>query len=168
MKATFVAVLIALGAALWPEFGRYRGEWLLADANARLTQALRGNGAAASVQTALDHARRAEAVLPADPRPPLAAAIALLLLQRSGEAKTILEHAIASGERPELTLNLGRARGMLGDENGAQAAFLRTAWASPAAIATLPAFLRTTLLEQVRVHEDELRDGRLSQAPPLD
>lgn len=164
----FVAVLCVLVAALWPEAARYRAEWRLTDADARLAAALRGTGSAASVETALGEARAAMAALPGDPRAPLAASIALLLLKRSDEAKAILERAIASGERPELTLNLGRARGTLGDEAGAQAAFLRTAWASPAAIATLPAPLRASLIERVSALEGALRDGRLDRAPPLD
>lgn len=168
MKVFFTAALVATAAALWPEFGCYRAEWLLADANARLAAALRGNATAASVDVALADARGAMAALPGDPRPPLAASIALLMLKRSGEAKTLLEHALASGERPELTLNLGRARGTLGDERGAQAAFLRTAWASPAAIATLPSSMRSTLLEQVHALEDDLHDGRLARVPSLD
>jgi len=164
----FFATLLALGATLWPEVARYRAEWRLADANARLGAALRGDGSVASVETALAEARRAIAALPGDPRASLAASIALLLLKRGDEAKAILDRAIASGERPELTLNLGRARGTLGDEAGAQAAFLRTAWASPAAIATLPSALRTSVLERVRALEGELRDGRLDRPPPLD
>lgn len=168
MRAVFVAALVALMMALWPEFGRYRAEWLLADANARLAGALRGSATAASVQAALDDARRAMTALPGDPRPALAASVALLMLKRSGEAKAVLEYALVSGERPELTLNLGRARGTLGDERGAQAAFLRTAWASPAAISTLPAPLRNALLERVRALEDDLRAGRLAEIPPLD
>lgn len=168
MRIPFIVAVFALGAALWPEAAAYRAEWLLADANARLSAALRGTGTAASVETALAAARTATNALPADPRPPLAASIALLLLRRPDEAKTILEKAIASGERPELTINLGRARGALGDEAGAQAAFLRTAWTSPAAVATLPSALRADLLEQVRAREDDLRGGRLDRAPPLD
>jgi predicted Zn-dependent protease len=168
MKALFTAMLVATAAALWPEFGRYRAEWLLADANARLAAALRGNATTASVESALDDAQRALALLPGDPRPPLAASIALLMLKRPGEAEAVLERALASGERPELTLNLGRARGSLGNESGAQAAFLRTAWASPAAIATLPSSMRSTLLEQVHALEQDLRAGRLAHAPPLD
>ena len=168
MRIPFIAAVFALGAALWPEAAAYRAEWLLADANARLSAALRGAGTAASVDAALAQARTATDALPADPRPPLQAAIALLMLKRYDEAKSILEQAIAAGERPELTLNLGRARGALGDEAGAQAAFLRTAWASPTAIETLPSTLRARLLEQVRTREEELRSGRLERTPPLD
>lgn len=164
----FLATLIAAMAMLAPEFGRYRAEWLLADANARLAAALRGNTTTASVEKALDDARRAMTTLPGDPRPPLAASIALLMLKRADEARVILEDAVASGERPELTLNLGRARGTLGDERGAQAAFLRTAWGSPASIATLPSSMRGPLLGQVDALEHDLYAGRLVQAPPLD
>ncbi|HEU4665008.1 MAG TPA: hypothetical protein VFS55_13350 [Dokdonella sp.] len=168
-RVIVAAALLATGAALWPEAARYRAEWSLADANARLSAALHGRGSAASVEKALSEARDAITALPGDPRAPLATAIALLLLQRGDEAKTTLERAIASsGERPELTLNLGRARGTLGDEAGAQAAFLRTAWASPAAISTLPSPLRAAVLERVRTLEDALHDGRLEHAPPLD
>ena len=165
--AFFVAALFVLGAMLWPEVADYRSEWRLADAEARLALALRGKGSVASVEAALGQARAAMAASPADSRAALAASVALLLLQRPGEAKPILEHAIAAGERPELTLNLGRARGALGDETGAQAAFLRSAWASPAAIATLPSALRASLLERVRTLEDALRAGHLDRAPPL-
>ncbi|TCO43171.1 hypothetical protein [Dokdonella fugitiva] len=168
-RAFFVAgASLALAAALWPEVAAYRAERQLADANARLAAALRGAATPASVQAALVDARAAMAATPGDPRAPLSASIALLLLRRAEEAKVVLEHAIASGERPELTLNLGRARGTLGDEAGAQAAFLRTAWASPAAIATLPSALRARVLERVGELEAELRDGRLDRPPPLD
>ncbi|MGN6517846.1 MAG: hypothetical protein ACTHK2_00290 [Dokdonella sp.] len=169
MKGAFFAVAsCVLAAALWPEAARYRAEWQLADADARLGAALRGAGSAAAVEVALGEARVAMDALPGDPRAPLSASIALLLLKRGAEAKAILEPAIAAGERPELTLNLGRARGTLGDEAGAEAAFLRTAWASPASIATLPASLRASLQERVDQLEHALRDGRLERVPPLD
>ena len=162
---------LALVALAWPEIGSYRGETLLADAGARLSAALqgatRGEEAVTSVQAAYTEVQRAADLLPADQRPALSAGIALLLLRRGADATAILDAAIAQGERPELTLNLGRARGIVGDERGAQAAFLRTAWASPAAVATLPAALRGPLLERVRSLEEDLRAGRLQQAPPL-
>jgi hypothetical protein len=91
----------------------------------------------------------------------------LLLLRRGEQAIALLAPAIAAGERPELTLNLGRARGISGDEKGATAAFLRTAWANPEAIATLPKSIRGPLLDRVRALEMQLHDGRLQQPPPL-
>jgi len=167
-RAMSIAVAFVLGAAAWPEIAAYRAEWRLAEANALLAAALRGEGSVATVEAALADARVAMAALPGDARAPLAASIALLMLRRAGEAKALLERALASGERPELTLNLGRARGTLGDDAGAERAFLRTAWASPAAIATLPAPLRARVLEHVQVLEARLRDGRLDAPPPLD
>jgi hypothetical protein len=164
-------LILALAALAWPEIGRYDGEILLADAAARLSAALngeiRGDAAVSSVQAAYASAQRAAVLLPEDQRPALSQAIGLLLLHKGADASAILEAAIAQGERPELTLNLGRARGIGGDEQGAQAAFLRTAWASPAAVSTLPAALRGPLLERVKSLERELREGRLRQVPPL-
>lgn len=172
MRIAMAAIAtLLLGAMAWPELGRYRAEWLLADANARLSETLRGaiTGADAvrSTETALAQSRQAAIWIPEDPRTALAASVALLLLQRGAEARDILNAAIKHAERPELTLNLGRARGILGDAAGADAAFLRTAWASPAAIATLPSAMRAPLLERVADLETDLRAGRLREPPPL-
>jgi len=168
IRCMLACVLLALA---WPEIDSYRGELLLAGAGVRLSAALngavRGDAAVASVQIALAQAQRASTYLPGDQRPALSATIALLLLHRGAEAVAILDAAIAQGERPELTINLGRARGILGDEEGARAAFLRTAWASPASVATLPSALREPLLDQVKQLEGDLRAGRLQRIPQL-
>ena len=170
-RAMRLGVIVLLALAIWPEFGRYHAEWLLADANVRLDRVLRGADRGESALNAADRARTqahdAGLLLPADPRPPLLESVALILRRQGGDATRVLEAALAHGERPELTLNLGRARGISGDEAGAMAAFLRTAWASPGAIATLPAALRGPLLEQVNGLEIELRAGRLGALPPL-
>ncbi|QBB72273.1 hypothetical protein ELE36_18925 [Pseudolysobacter antarcticus] len=172
-RTTFVrlAVTLVCIALLWPELDRYRAEWLLADANSRMQQILsgasRGDTRLAADRT-LMHAQQAAQLLRGDPRAPLLESFALLLLKRGSDAIIVLDDAIiASGERPELTLNLGRARGISGDTDGANTAFLRTAWVSPAAIGTLPAAMRGPLLEKVQQLEIELRAGRLAQAPPL-
>jgi hypothetical protein len=172
MKIGLAAALTLLLVAMaWPEARRYRAEWLLADANGRLSDALHGtttgDAAVRSTETAFVQASEVMALLPDDPRPALSASVALLLLHRGAEAQTILNAAIQQGERPELTLNLGRARGILGDESGAHAAFLRTAWASPAAVSTLPSAIRVPLLDQVAQLEKELHAGTLMQAPSL-
>ena len=165
-----LAVALA-AAALWPELQRYRAEWWLGEADARLEAAfggtLKGGAALSSTADALQLTQQAMPVLSGDPRPVQAGSVALLLLHRGGEAIALLEPAIAKGERPELTLNLGRARGINGDEKGADAAFLRTAWANPAAIVTLPKTMRGPLLERVKELELQLHEGRLQQPPPL-
>jgi predicted Zn-dependent protease len=172
MRAAFRCIaLLALAASIWPEIGRYRAEWMLAQASGRLERVLRyadqSPRAGAAVEQAEALARRSARLLPGDARPPLLLGIALILQGRAADAIDVLETAIAQGERPELTLNLGRARSSLGDEAGANAAYLRAAWASPDAIATLPAAMRASLLEQVESLESELRAGRLAHPPPL-
>ena len=166
-----LAVTVALAAMLWPEFERYRAEWSLAQANADLSAALdgtlKGSTAISATQDALSTTRKVIQALPGDPRPIQMASVALLLLQRGDEAIALLEPAIAAGGRPERTLNLGRARGIRGDEKGAEAAFLRTAWVNPSAIATLPKAMRGPLLDRVAELEVQLHNGQLQQPPPL-
>jgi hypothetical protein len=167
-----VLASVALLALLLTEFGRYRAEWQLAEASVRLERVLRGvdrdAAASAAVERASNAAQAAAQGLPHDMRPVLFGAIAAILQQRSEQAATMLEAAIARGERPELTLNLGRARTALRDDAAADRAYLRTAWASRAAIATLPKAMRETLDARVAQLENDLRDGRLSAPPPLD
>ena len=168
-----VRVLLVVATALlaWPEVERYRAERLLADANARLERVLRGAepaaSAVASVQAAHDLAQRAGELLPPEPRPALAQSIALILTRQLDAAVALLDTAIAQGERPELTINLGRARAALGDEAGAHRAYLRTAWAAPSAIGTLPKAMRESVLGEVEVLEAKLRDGTLKEIPQL-
>lgn len=163
--------LAALALLFAPEFGRYHAEWILADAKGRLDLVLRGVDRGTVALDGAEQARvlahDAAQLLPADPRPPLLEAVALILRHDGRAAVQVLDVALAHGERPELTLNLGRARGITGNEAGAVAAFLHTAWASPGAIATLPAAMRESLLEKVKVLEVELRAGRLQAPPPL-
>ena len=166
-----VSAMALAAAVLWPELQRYRAEWWLGEADGRLQAALdgtlKGSVALSTTDDALHLAQQAMYALPGDPRPVQSASVALLLLHRGAEAIALLEPAIAKGERPELTLNLGRARGINGDEKGADAAFLRAAWASPAAVATLPKAMRSPLLDRVKELELQLREGRLQQPPPL-
>lgn len=167
-------VIAVLGLVLWPEFPRYRAEWHLSEANAHLDRALRASPAARDGEPlrqaglALVKAEQAIAALPADPRAVLAQSIALIMTGRGADAATRLQAAIAAGERPEFTINLGRARTTLGDEAGANAAYLRTAWASPQAIATLPKALREDFAQQVARLDAQLRAGTLAAVPPLD
>ena len=163
--------LLTLFLLLWPEWPRYRAEWLLAEANTRLERVLlghdRGPPALASVAQAEALARAACDRLPADPRADLLLSVALILQGRGSEAVAVLHTAIADGERPELTLSLGRARAVLKDDTGADAAFLRTAWASDVAIATLPKQKRAQVHAQVARWEEDLRAGRRHAPPPL-
>jgi len=182
MKRAWQVVLVALlGLALWPEFSRYVAEWRLSEANVRLDRALQASQSAAragvpgvdrealrQAQLAGALAEQAHAALSDDPRATLAHAIALIMTSRGADAEALLGAAIASGERPEFTINLGRARTTLGDEAGANAAYLRTAWASPQATATLPKAMREDFQRQVEQLDAQLRAGQLKTPPPLD
>lgn len=163
--------LFALLLLIWPEAQRYRAEWWLAEANTRLERILlgqdRGPVALASVARAEALARAAADRLPADPRADLLLSVALILQARGAEAVAVLDAAIAEGERPELTLSLGRARATLKDEAGAEAAFLRTTWASEVAIVTLPKAMRLRMRARVLQWDADLRAGRVHAPPPL-
>lgn len=174
-------VIEALSLALWPEFPRYQAEWRLNDANFRIDQAMRMSQSAArsgvadtdraalrQVALAETLAGQAAAALPGDPRAVLTQSIALIMTGRGASAASLLDAAIAAGERPEFTINLGRARTTLGDEAGADAAYLRTAWASPHAMATLPRAMREDFQRQVEHLDAQLRAGQLDAPPPLD
>jgi len=169
LQAMAIAALLAL---LWPEFARYRAEYQLKEVGARMERALtgkdRGEAALQSVSRAQQLAHSAAAALPGDARAPMLEGIALILMRQGEQAIAVLTAAIAQGERPEFTINLGRARSVLGDEVGARRAFLRTAWASPTAIFTLPKATQEQLVIEVRELEAELRAGRLRAPPPLD
>ena len=170
-RALRLALVTALAVAAWPEFARYRAEWQLGEATARMERVLRGTepeaSAVTSVQRAEELSRQAIERLPADPRPVLIRAIALIMTRRLDEATALLDAAIAQGERPEFTINLGRARAARGDEAGAHRAYLRTAWTAPSAIGTLPKAMQRELLEEVGALEGKLRTGELKEAPPL-
>jgi hypothetical protein len=166
-----IALLAALALALAPEIARYRGEHLLAQADGRLSLLLRGGlqgeAAVQAARTAAAEAEQADNLLVQDTRAALARGIALILLRRADEAQVLLQTAVARAERPELSLNLGRARAALGDEAGARRAYLRTAWASPYGIATLPREMREQIQSEMTQREAQLRDGQLTQIPPL-
>lgn len=172
MRRLFQCVSIALLIALlWPEVQRYGAEYQLAQAAARLDRALRGTDQGqAALDSVIEAQRLAQAAgiaLPGDARPIMLEGIALILAGQGQRAVDVLVAGIAQGERPEFTINLGRARSALGDQSGARQAFLRSAWASPAAVSSLPPPMRESLLLEVARLEGELRAGRLQALPPL-
>lgn len=171
-RAWRVVLVLTVWIAAWPEIPRYRAERDLALASQRIDQVMRGGVRGAE---AVDAAAQAEALangaaaaLPGDPRVPLHRGVALMLLGRSREAVAVFEEAVRFGERPELTLNLGRARFQDGDVEGADRAYLRAAWAAPSVLATLPKPMRAALLDEVARLEHALHEGRLPGPPPLD
>ena len=75
--------------------------------------------------------------------------------------------ALATGERAEIDLNLGRAYGLARSRESAMAAFLRAGWISPEILGALAEPVREPVLAEIARLERELRAGRLSAPPPL-
>jgi Flp pilus assembly protein TadD len=149
----------------------YRAEQQLAQANQGVKAVLKtgqlNEAAKERLSQAVAAARTAQMDLPGDPRPALTQAIAYLILQQYPAAESVLLLAISQGERPELTLNLGRARGSMGDQAAAERAFVRTAWISQAGIKTLPKTLRERIFSEVTRLDGQLRNGQLVSSPSL-
>ncbi len=163
-----VAVLAAL---LWTELGRYRAERELRRGTEELRRALTTSRTTAQAQPALDraaaHALAAASGLPEDPRPRVLAGSARLVAGRALEALDFYRDALATGERAEIDLNLGRSHAVAGERPEAQAALLRALWISPALSGSLPEPVAKRLLEDVARLENELVAGLLAAPPPL-
>lgn len=173
-SVNFALRLLAIAALMFyaaTQLFAYPAEWQIAEANARLERVLRRldepNQGAVSVARALELSSNAMRSLPGDPRPVLLASGALTMLGKSADAIALLDHFVALAERPELVVALGRARAAEGNEPAARAAFLRAAWASPPAIATLPKAVRQALLDDVAVLAKQLAAGKLTAPPPV-
>jgi tetratricopeptide (TPR) repeat protein len=160
-SGTYLRVILAVPLLVYGflEIWSYRAEWKIAQANALIEAVLLGR---TSAGLAVENAQRAQAAAKAanqllhhDPRALLAEANALVMLGRGNEAIASLNQRLAYAERPELWVALGRALAAVGDEAGAQAAFLRAAWISPLSIATLPRAARTKFLEVSAQREAE-------------
>lgn len=171
MKVLRAAVLVAaLALALWPEFPRYAAERRVGFATAAF-RSLLARASAPETRTNLlavgEMALRATPRLPGDPRPWILGGSAYLV---TGEPQRALEYyreALATGERAEIDLNLGRAYALLKRRTSADAAFLRAGWISPEILASLPPAVRDPPLAEIARLSEELVAGRLSAPPPL-
>jgi len=165
-----LAAAVALAALLWPEVARYRGERELRRGSDALRRAF-GSASAAEARPELYRAavlaNRATPRLPGDPRPRLLAGSARLISGQGLEALDFYRDALATGERAEIDLNLGRAHALAGERPEAQAALLRALWISPALASALPAALSKRMLEDVATRENDLKAGLMQEPPPL-
>lgn len=166
-----MAALAVLAALLWPEIARYRGERALRRGSEELRQALTTSASVAEARPALDRAAAfgvaAAPALPGDPRPRVLAGSARLVAGRPLEALDFYRDALATGERAEIDLNVGRAHAAAGERPEAQAALLRAIWISPNLASAIPDPVRTRLLEEARRLENDLRAGLLATPPPM-
>lgn len=169
-KAAFaVALGVALAFLAWPEIPRYSAERQLGAANAAFELVL---GRPNEIQNAVEVLPRvsgraaAAASIPGDSRGWVLAGSCQLVAGRPDRALDFYRRALATGERAEIHLNLGRAEALLGELDSAEAAFVRSIWVSPALLrAVPPAFVDRVSAEVSRL-ESELREGRLSAPPP--
>jgi tetratricopeptide (TPR) repeat protein len=161
-------VLIAL---LSPELARYRGERELRNGTDELRRALATSRSVEQARPALERtisfALAAARDLPGDPRPRVLAGSARLVGGRAPEALDFYRDALATGERAEIDLNIGRAHAVAGELPEAQATLLRALWISPALAASLPEQVSKRLREEVARLEKELSAGLLTGPPPL-
>lgn len=157
-----------LVAAVVPEVSRYRGERLLYRASAALRIVLAGGAPDPSAALSWVESSSAAAgrTLPADPRPFVVAGSARLVARDAPGALAWYSRALATGERAEIDLNIGRAAMMGRDRMAAQRALLRAGWLSPLLLDELPEIARAPLRGEIERLEALLAEGRLPSAPP--
>jgi hypothetical protein len=105
--------------------------------------------------------------LPGDPRPWMIGASSLLVTGQPQRALEFYRAALATGERSEIDLNLGRSYLAIGKREPGEAALLRAGWISPEILASLPEAPRGPLQAQIARLDAELRQGTLAAPPPL-
>lgn len=166
-----LSAALALAALLRPEIPRYRAERTLRKGADLLRRTLAGSRSAEQARPQLERvaafALAAAPALPGDPRPRVLAGSARLVARRPQEALDFYRDALATGERAEIDLNVGRAHALADERPEAQAALLRALWISPALAAAVPDPLSKRLMEDVARLENELRAGLLTAPPAM-
>jgi len=167
-RALAAGVLVVL--VVVPEVRRHGAERELARATAAVKVALaapRGTVSPRALDAALAGALASAATLPGDPRPVLAAGAIELVAGRPEQALERYRAALGLGERAETDLNAGRAYALLDRRPEALAAFVRTAWLSPALVPSMPAAAQPLAEAEVARLAEQLRAGSLTAPPPL-
>jgi tetratricopeptide (TPR) repeat protein len=161
---------VVLALLLRPEIARYGAERRLASANAAFELVLdnptRVENAREVLPRVSERAAAAARLLPGDSRGWVLAGSCQLV---SGDARGALDYyrrALATGERAEIHLNLGRAEALLGDAEAARAAFVRSIWISPALLRAVPPGFQGPVSEEVARLDAELARGALRAPPP--
>lgn len=168
LAAATAAVLVLL---VRPEIVRYRAERQLASANAAFELLLeRPNEIRNAVEVLPRVSERAAAAapsIPGDSRGWVLAGSCQLVAGNTDRALEFYRRALATGERAEIHLNLGRAEALLAQLDSAQAAFVRSVWISPALLRAVPPGFAAPVTAEITRLELELRAGKLSAPPPL-
>ena len=171
MKRAAIAVLGAgvLLLLVRPEIARYRAERQLGSANAAfellLARASEVENATEVLPRVSERAATAALSLPGDSRGWVLAGSCRLVAGDTARALELYRRALSLGERAEIHLNLGRALALLQDVDGANKAFVRSIWISPALLRAVPPGFQDAVSAEITRLEAELAAGRLS-APP--
>jgi tetratricopeptide (TPR) repeat protein len=165
-----LAIAGALAVLVAPEFPRYAAERRIGSSTSAFRSLLdrRGDPEAGRDLVAIGESALAVAArLPGDPRPWILGGSAYLVTGQPEQALENYRQALATGERAEIDLNLGRAYALLKRRESADQAFLRAGWISPEILATLPEAVKDPLLAEIARLSRELSEGRLAAPPPL-
>ena len=169
--AVAAAAAIVLALAVWPEARRYAAERKLAAANAAFELVLERPSEVENAREVLsrvsDEAASAARDLPGDSRGLVLAGSCHLVAGNPDRAVAFYRQALATGERAEIHLNLGRAEALLERPDAAQAAFVRSVWISPALLRAVPPGFVGPLSAEIERLEAQLRAGRLGAPPPI-
>jgi O-antigen ligase len=166
-----LALLAVLAAALWPEIPRYAAERRLRVAQDALQFVLMPTSQVTDSPAALarvaDLALDTSRALPGDPRPFVLAGAARQAAGQGDRALELFRSALATGERAEIDLNLGRTSEALGRMDESRAWFIRGGWVSPPLLATLSPDVRRPTRKEIARLKADLVSGRLNAPPPL-
>ncbi len=168
--ARAAAVLAILAALAWPEIPRYAAERRVGYATIAFRSLLDRSGdpeTARNIAAAGELALLTTGSLPDDPRPWVLAGSSCLVTGRPDRALELYREALATGERAEIDLNLGRAYAMLNRSDSAAAAHLRAGWVSPEILESLAPAVKNPLLAEIARLSEALRQGKLTEPPPL-
>ena len=164
----FAAALAVLAA---PEFARYGAERRVGVATAAFRELVSRQDidveTARRIRAVGELALSATESLPGDPRPWMIGASSYLVTGEPRRALEFYRAALATGERAEIDLNLGRADALLRQPGAAEAAYLRAGWVSPEILEALPEEVRTPLRQRIARLTEALRAGNLPAPPPL-
>src|SRR5262249_46546427 len=169
--ARVALLVVVLGLLAWPELPRYRAERELRSAQGAfrfvLTRTKEVSDPPAALRNVAAAALDAARALPGDPRGLAIAAGTKLAGSEPDQAIALYREALATGERAELDLNVGRAYDALARNTDAAAWFVRGGWVSPPLLTTLLPDVAAAATAEVARLEAELRGGRLQAPPPM-
>jgi tetratricopeptide (TPR) repeat protein len=169
-RGAWIAGVLLLAAAVWPEIGRYRAERSLRRASTSLlrvlTTPLSPEDATKGLEVSAEAALAAMPRLPDDPRPCIVAGSARLVAGRLEEAVASYREGLRRSERAEIDLNIGRTHAAAGDAEAARVGYVRAGWISPPLLAAISGEARAQVDAEIARLEGLLKSRTLAAPPP--